>query len=400
MLQDRKDGWPGLCLKLFDASQIENEDICKQVCHYDARCAVWQFNNQTSPGQCWVGFGENCVYRDGYAASITVQGAQRLMHGEVKVLMNISGWKINNLYNIGMFHEGNMDVSILRCKAWCYSSIHCEYWQYGPGGCWVDGPLFSTARGTNPGNKVQYPLTTNGGATNTTVEASGMMFGEYIQHYCPPEDGESEDVAATASEAKQAAVVLGAAKGELEDPGGLPWWQWIAAIALVALCIAMCVYQMAGGAGGKRSKSKNADRTRGMKIESQEQEGFQDSMMDSMDRSQGPNEYNNGMDAMPPPPGYGMPPPPGGYPTVGMPGGYGARDIGTSVRSHQSQQPWMQGMPTQRLDAPMLPPIPQYDPGTRAVQPAGVPFPTPAPLYPNSHYPHAAMQQPARRGWY
>ncbi|CAK0849658.1 unnamed protein product, partial [Prorocentrum cordatum] len=156
-LHDTATGWPGKCLKLFHAEKIDKNgvEVCKRVCTEEPRCPVWQYVNATSsgpltPGQCWVGFGESCVSRGGESDSVIVEGAQRLMHGEVKVLMNLSGWKVNNLYHIDMSNEGNMDVSILRCKAWCYSSIHCEYWQYGPGGCWVDAPWWTTSKGTYP----------------------------------------------------------------------------------------------------------------------------------------------------------------------------------------------------------------------------------------------------------
>ncbi|CAK0871237.1 unnamed protein product, partial [Prorocentrum cordatum] len=224
VLQDEKLGWPGACLKLFGppyTSKVTSEELCQdKICMYDARCAVWQFVNQTTPGQCWVGYGEDCIWRDGEADKISVQGAQRLMHGEVRVLKNLTGWKINNLYNIPMHHEGNVDVSILRCKAWCYSSIHCEYWQYGPGGCWVDAPLFTTARGTDPDKRVQYPMTTNGGCNNHTPEAAAMMWGEYIQHYCPPQEAPQAEEDEPKLTLGAAAVAQPAQDGVL----GMPTW--------------------------------------------------------------------------------------------------------------------------------------------------------------------------------
>ncbi|CAK0887853.1 unnamed protein product [Prorocentrum cordatum] len=171
-------------------------------------------------GQCWAGYGKSCVGRGGRPSTITVQGAQRIMHGEVRVLQNMSGWKIRGLFQLGELTsspERGGEGSADRCRRWCYSDIGCQYWQYGPGGCWVDSPLFSTQHGTRAGNVVQdvklafdsmgheelthtllhmgvshgvvglllqgraaagwqYPLTTDGGATNTGYEAEHMRW--------------------------------------------------------------------------------------------------------------------------------------------------------------------------------------------------------------------------------
>jgi hypothetical protein len=188
VLHDHERGWPGLCLKLFHTN-ITEERQCREVCANEPRCPVWQFVNQTDPDECWLGFGEDCLTRGGEHDAITVQGAQRIMHGEVRVLMNLKGWKVHRLTNIGVYSPTDEALNVMRCKAWCYSTLPCQYWQYGPTGCWVDNPLGH--RG-NPRKEVQYPLTiSEDGAEQYTEEAVTMLYGEYIQHYCPPPDGTS-----------------------------------------------------------------------------------------------------------------------------------------------------------------------------------------------------------------
>lgn len=412
MLQDRKLGWPGACLKLFGppyTSKVTSEELCQKICMYDARCAVWQFVNQTTPGQCWVGYGEDCIWRDGEADKISVQGAQRLMHGEVRVLKNLTGWKINNLYNIPMHHEGNVDVSILRCKAWCYSSIHCEYWQYGPGGCWVDAPLFTTARGTDPDKRVQYPMTTNGGCNNHTPEAAAMMWGEYIQHYCPPQEAPQAEEDEPKLTLGAAAVAQPAQDGVL----GMPTWVMVAILLGLAACLVLCIYTMSQqGAGGSGSRRETSKTSRGMKMSAEYQEQLaMDSMVDASP-ARSPSEYSEGTDgAM-----DGIPPPPAWQPLTTaaamQPGpGHGARDLNAS-QAH-SQSSWWHGgqhggqhypqhfAPTQRLDGMPPPPNP-YEQGARGAQPPGVPFPAPPPPYHGQsapqygHYPHPSAQQPRR----
>jgi len=419
VLQDTKLGWPGLCMKLFGpphTSKVTSEGLCQKICTYDSRCAVWQFVNQTTPGQCWVGFGEDCIWRGGEGNAISVQGAQRLMHGEVRVLKNLTGWKISNLYNIPMHNEGNVDVSILRCKAWCYSSIHCEYWQYGPGGCWVDAPLFTTARGTDPDNRVQYPMTTNGGCTNTTSEASAMMWGEYIQHYCPPES-------APQVEEDRPQITLGSAVAEAAQPTqdgvlGMPTWVMVAILLGLAMCVVLCVYSMSQQ-GSKRETSKTSRTTRAMQMSAEYQEELaMDSMVDSSmvdaspnARSVTPSEYSDD-GAM-----NGVPPAPAWEPLTTAPAmqpgtGYGTRDLNAS-QAH-SQHSWWHGgqhggqhhphqfAPTQRLDMP--PPPNPYEQGARGAHLPGVPFPAPPPPYHGQsapqygHYPRHSAQQPGR--WY
>ena len=64
----------------------------------------------------------------------------------------------------------------MKPQAWCYSNIACQYWQFSQtGGCFVDAPMLSKT------HVVQYPLTT----AALTTDATDIIAGEYIHHYCP-----------------------------------------------------------------------------------------------------------------------------------------------------------------------------------------------------------------------
>eukprot|EP00435_Cladocopium_sp_Y103_P011339 s723_g2.t4 len=79
------------------------------------------------------------------------------------------------------------ELSIQRCRDWCYSVLSCQYWQYSKNdGCWVDAPALSTKKGKDPTNVVDYPLIANS-VTTGTPEAQSVIAGEYIAHYCPPQ---------------------------------------------------------------------------------------------------------------------------------------------------------------------------------------------------------------------
>lgn len=233
VLHDHSKGWPGLCMNLLRAEQIATETACRNLCWNDPRCPTWQFVNQTVPGQCWVGFGTDCAWRHGvntaWGQTVAVQAAQRVMHGDVLVLKNLSGLKVNNLWAMGLYHHGAQNLSIERCKAWCYSTISCEYWQYGPGGCYVDAPMWTTENGKSLQNQVQYPLTTNGGVSSNSPDAQTMLWGEYIQHFCPPQ---LSPTAAPSVPLSAPPTEAPAASGSLLSQ----WWVW----PLLGITILVC----------------------------------------------------------------------------------------------------------------------------------------------------------------
>eukprot|EP00442_Polarella_glacialis_P009833 CAMPEP_0115080148 /NCGR_PEP_ID=MMETSP0227-20121206/18516_1 /TAXON_ID=89957 /ORGANISM="Polarella glacialis, Strain CCMP 1383" /LENGTH=478 /DNA_ID=CAMNT_0002467757 /DNA_START=64 /DNA_END=1500 /DNA_ORIENTATION=+ len=183
VLHDHALGWPGNCINLFQVkatSAASAEYLCKKECEDDSRCAVWQWTTQLTPAQCWIGFGTDCDKRQGQADSVTVAAAQRLQHGDVHVLKTITGVLINNLYNMGKYQEGTQELSIERCRDWCYSDIGCAYWQYSTtNGCYVDAPMWTKEKVTP-----QYPMTSSG-LTVGTPEAESIIAGQFIQHECP-----------------------------------------------------------------------------------------------------------------------------------------------------------------------------------------------------------------------
>lgn len=179
-------GWPGVCLNLQNyVSWAPTPQQCAQSCRAESKCSVWQLATQVNPPQCWQGLGgDNCADRKGEAAGVNISAAQRLQHGDVVVLFNLTGWNVANLFNldsIGSLSVTNAVSDLKRCQAWCYSNIGCEYWLYSKtSGCWVDAPFYTTKQGKDMTKVVQYPLTIGGANQDPSVIA-----GEYIQHYCP-----------------------------------------------------------------------------------------------------------------------------------------------------------------------------------------------------------------------
>eukprot|EP00405_Crypthecodinium_cohnii_P023929 CAMPEP_0206488266 /NCGR_PEP_ID=MMETSP0324_2-20121206/42279_1 /ASSEMBLY_ACC=CAM_ASM_000836 /TAXON_ID=2866 /ORGANISM="Crypthecodinium cohnii, Strain Seligo" /LENGTH=493 /DNA_ID=CAMNT_0053967195 /DNA_START=152 /DNA_END=1633 /DNA_ORIENTATION=- len=250
VLHSTGNQWPGLCINLNRNTQIETASACKDFCYAEPRCSVWQHVNQTFPGQCWVGFGTNCGNRRGDDKSkVTIEMAERIQHGEVTVLKSLAGWKIANLYNLGFFSEVlEQRYRIWRCKAWCYSSIACEYWQYSAsqGGCWVDARLFSTNQGKDPDNVVQYPMTTSDGGATPDPR---YTVGEYIAHYCP----------AIEQPTAPPSIITPSPTYSSENSGPSSFFWWIFGLIVVALGIAGTVYyiqQQRTGAKAARGRSK------------------------------------------------------------------------------------------------------------------------------------------------
>lgn len=65
-------------------------------------------------------------------------------------------------------HLERSALVVERCKAWCYSNIACQYWQFSQTeGCLVDAPML--------GSRVPYPLT-----TEALERASEVVAGEHL----------------------------------------------------------------------------------------------------------------------------------------------------------------------------------------------------------------------------
>jgi len=175
VLEDTADNWAGQCAKLKLLHGIGQAADCRQRCLENPLCASWHAGIY---GQCFHGVGRDC-YSANHAAR--PGKAQRLQHGEVRVLMDLTGWHVVGLHRVfeksgsGNFH-GNTDA-IVACKKICYSDIKCQYWQYSPVyGCYVE----DASQDYGP----PYPLTLDWAYRNTQFALS-CMAGEFIQHYCP-----------------------------------------------------------------------------------------------------------------------------------------------------------------------------------------------------------------------
>lgn len=140
---------------------------------------MWLILNDTAQS-CWHGLGNNCYQRASDAFSGVLR-AQRIMHGEVRVLANLTSvqvWGLKRAFDSNYFIRQQPDA-VDACRNHCYSNIECQYWQYSSvTGCWTEEP------GPHGEDAVEYPLTTHA-ATNATHMAKFIIAGEYIQHLCP-----------------------------------------------------------------------------------------------------------------------------------------------------------------------------------------------------------------------
>jgi len=164
-LSDVAAGWPGKCNEMSLNADFGDEAACRSRCITDIFCSTWLW----SISGCYQGKGVNCY---GGGGVFNASAGQRVQHGDVIVLKDMSAYDVQNLKNIGIFSSVPAKVGAQRCKFYCYSDIRCQYWQYGDAGCSVEDPDYAT---------VQYPLTTTGGA----VASSTIFAGEFLQRVCP-----------------------------------------------------------------------------------------------------------------------------------------------------------------------------------------------------------------------
>lgn len=175
VLDDTTSDWPGKCSGLVERKSIAGAD-CSKDCSRNPLCQSWQL---TPFDSCWQGLGRDCFVRENFQP----RSAQRLQHGSVRVLMDLTGWQIVGLYKVFDNAEGyfpNVKDAITFCKHVCYSDIRCQYWSYAPNfGCWVEDASLPYKPG--------YPLTLDDAYRNTDF-ALDSVAGEYIQHYCEADD--------------------------------------------------------------------------------------------------------------------------------------------------------------------------------------------------------------------
>jgi len=248
VLADVKTGWPGKCLGLV-MNDVATMTACAETCAQNPVCSVWQFTDN----KCWhseesASPSRNCEDREG--DSLVVDGAQRLQHGSIRVIMDISSVQIKNLYNLGVFHGDDSEDGSARCRRWCYSYVYCQYWQYGENGCWVEAP---------PGSAAEYPLTTATGASRDTVFARTLRVGEYIQHFCPSAE---EAKAVGASQPVASAYDCGA-----PFPIDKVWcgeqkgWYLLAALLLAVVGLLLCWQLCRRTARSKQTRALQLDET-------------------------------------------------------------------------------------------------------------------------------------------
>jgi len=170
ILEDSEVGWPGKCRGLVKQPGALAQ--CAEECKRNPLCPSWQ----TGMDGCKQGMGRDCFVRPDF----TPIRAQRIQHGDVRVLWNLTGWQIVGLAKAFDNHHGyflHMADAISACKKVCYSDIRCQYWQYTPKyGCWVE----DASESFHP----PWPLTSQW-AYRSTQFALDCVAGEYIQHSCP-----------------------------------------------------------------------------------------------------------------------------------------------------------------------------------------------------------------------
>jgi len=165
--EDVATGWPGRCMGL--TSTQPGQQTCRDSCRAALNCPSWQ---ELSNGECWQGLGENC-YR---FAAFTPAGAQRLVRGSYRVLMELMKVQVLGLINVfdSLAFADHPDAA-RHCRDVCLSDIYCEYWQlHNETGCWVEH-----------GTPVPYPLTSSVAVSNSP-NAQKFIAGEYIQRDCKP----------------------------------------------------------------------------------------------------------------------------------------------------------------------------------------------------------------------
>jgi len=170
VVRDTEDGWPGKCLDLTEKKLRTRS--CRDNCGNDPYCAVWQ---EAPDGKCMQGIGSDCYGKVGHLG-YTPKAAQRVQHGEIRVLADLRGLMVQGLKR--MFDKNYFSderTAIAHCRAICYSNFQCQYWLYTADGCRVEAP---------PEFAVRYPLTLNT-ATRDSEMAEEVIAGEFIQHYCP-----------------------------------------------------------------------------------------------------------------------------------------------------------------------------------------------------------------------
>eukprot|EP00450_Noctiluca_scintillans_P025539 CAMPEP_0194523408 /NCGR_PEP_ID=MMETSP0253-20130528/58277_1 /TAXON_ID=2966 /ORGANISM="Noctiluca scintillans" /LENGTH=912 /DNA_ID=CAMNT_0039367945 /DNA_START=225 /DNA_END=2963 /DNA_ORIENTATION=- len=157
-----------LGLDLVD-QQGELPGACERSCCDDPFCPFWQVDQEQ---RCWHGAGLKCTSRLGWGPEWKASGAMRLQRGHVRVLKNLTGYRVLGLTRVFRENEyATEGESLEECRNMCYSNLRCTYWQLGYDGCRLEWT----------GDQVGFPLTVR----NVVFSPEGRDVGEYIQHWCP-----------------------------------------------------------------------------------------------------------------------------------------------------------------------------------------------------------------------
>lgn len=155
---------------MHEAGDVGDTDACSLSCVDNPLCAGWAVKD----GTCFHGIGARCFS----GTPTEPQAAQRIVHGRVRVLMQLPRIQIYSLRT--KFPTGfyvNQSAAISECAKVCYSNLLCQYWTYSDAhGCLVEEPQSDCT--------VQFPLTESG-LSRTSPFAHSVVAGEYVQHFCP-----------------------------------------------------------------------------------------------------------------------------------------------------------------------------------------------------------------------
>jgi len=177
VLEDTIDKWPGRCENMKKVTDLGPQETCQMRCYNSALCGVWKVENITyGVPTCWQAlYGTNC-YKGNVPPPMQ---AQRIMHGNVRLLLDTKGKWIKNLTKaFDATDVGNIEeLGEEKCRSICSSYLFCQYWQYSTKlGCWVEDPAIK---------EVAYPMVMNSWAMETdTALAKSVKAGQYIQHIC------------------------------------------------------------------------------------------------------------------------------------------------------------------------------------------------------------------------
>ncbi|CAE8721337.1 unnamed protein product, partial [Polarella glacialis] len=179
VLDSTSDGWDGQCDGLSETGDT-SEPSCRESCSRDPLCSVFQF---TQSNACFQGTTQACGSVEG--SPMQLVSAERLQHGDVRVLKDMTGLLVENLRPLGSMALGGQAAGIRACRNYCYSTLTCQYWQFSQqSGCSVEDPTVKEENevfGQDAYFIAQYPLTLAGGV----VAMPPVVAGEYIQHICP-----------------------------------------------------------------------------------------------------------------------------------------------------------------------------------------------------------------------